>query len=113
MSDPTTDPITLRDLAAGAAALIAGLMAWIMKLQVARIDKIEAKLTPTSEEFLAHVQLARETFIKLFEGQDHIRKDIANLGSDMTATINAIHIETLKALAHKEDKHSTFYPLDK
>lgn len=105
MSDPSTDPVTLRDFVAGAAAIISGILVWITKREIARIDKIEQRSTPSKDDFMWHEKQDRETFIKLFEGQEQIRKDIAKLGSDMTATINSIHIETLKALAHKEDKH--------
>ena len=113
MSDPTADPYTIRDIMAGGAAILTGLVAWVGKIQVARIDKLEGKAVPSKEEHEAHEKQDRETFIKLFEGQAEIKKEIATGFSNLSATINAIHVETLKELAKKEDKHGSFYPLDR
>lgn len=95
------DPITWQAVAAGGAAVLSSLVAYVVKKNDQRIDDIESASVHSLE---AHRKEDRETFQTLFKGQDDIKDAISEGFADMNKTMHGIHATMLGELNKKADK---------
>lgn len=95
------DPITWQAVAAGGAAVLSSLVAYVVKKNDTRIDAIESASVHSLE---AHRKEDRETFKALFEGQADIKDTLSEGFSDMSKTMHGIHATMLGELNKKADK---------
>lgn len=104
------DPLGWKEIASGAALVAFTIGGWVvnrhMKESDGRFEALEEKaadLAP-ARAFEQHKQEDRETFVKLFEGQQEIKDDIQKGFLDVQKTISGIHVSVLQELGRKVDK---------
>ena len=56
------------------------------------------------DDFETHRKEDRETFIKLFEGQNGIKDAVSDGFRDLDKTISGIHVDLLEKISEKADK---------